>query len=231
MDLKEYKEKFTEEDAPGWMAIDEVVDKLYPGQKPKHWAATPHYSLGGKDPIDGISIYESTVDGEKYFHFVTYGFSNLYYDEEHAGGEFSKFGFELTFRLKAYHLDKDDPSWVFGFLQNIARYVFESGKWFEPFHHMPANGPIRLKCNTKITAMAFALDPELKRIDTPHGEVQFIQIYGITDEEYEQIKGSMDNTEKLLSDHSKTNPLLITDLERGIERGFMQRMLRTLGFG
>lgn len=213
MDLAKYKETYTEEDAPGWLAIDEAVKKLYPEQEPKHWAATPHYMIGGKDPIDGISIYEAQFNGEKYHHFVTYGFSNLYYNEEHAGNEYSKFGFELTFRLKHYYLDKNGPNWVFNFLQNIARYVFNSGKWFEPNHHMSANGPIRLDSDTKITAIVFTLDPELKKIETPHGEVQFLQILGVTEDEYRSIKGSTEATIKLLDKHLTNNPLLITNLD------------------
>ncbi|WP_157959175.1 hypothetical protein [Marinomonas shanghaiensis] len=52
MNLDQYKEKYTADGAPGWLAIDEVVEKLYPHQEPKHWAATPHHAIGGKDPID-----------------------------------------------------------------------------------------------------------------------------------------------------------------------------------
>ena len=212
--LAEYKEKFTEEDAPGWIAIDSSIEKLYPNQKPMHWAPTLHHMVGGEDPIDGVSCFEATANGEKYFHIVTYGFSNLYYDEDHAGKEFSKFGFELTFRLKPYHLDENGPNWVFNLIQNIARYVFKSGKWFEPYHYMPANGPIRLGCDTKITGLAFAIDPELGEIDTPHGSVQFLQMYGITDEEFNELKASGQNAQVLIDKAKEENPLLITDLER-----------------
>lgn len=214
MNLKEYKKKYSTEDAPGWLAIDEAIEKLYSGQDPKHWAATPHYAVGGKDPIDGISFYEAYHKGELYYHFLTYGFSNLYYNEEHVGDDFSKYGFELTFRIKPYHLDKDGPTWVFHLIQNIARYVFNSGKWFEPFHYMPANGQIRLNSDTKLTGIAFLLDPELGEIKTPHGEVQFLQMFGITDEEYNELKSAEIDASHLINEHSKNNPLLITDLGR-----------------
>lgn len=214
MNLEEYKEKYTKDDAPGWLAIDEAIEKLYRDQEPKHWAATPHYAAGGEDPIDGISFYEAHYNGELYYHFVTYGFSNLYYDEEHLGNDFSKFGFELTFRLKPYHLDKDGPTWVFHLIQNIARYVFNSGKWFEPYHYMPANGQIRLNSDTALTGIAFLLDPELGTIDTPHGEVQLLQMFGINDEEYNQLKNAQIDASSLITEHAKSNPLLITNLER-----------------
>lgn len=101
MTAEEYKKQFNEEEAVGWLAIDEVVDKIYAGQEPRHYAPPLHYIAGGTEPLDGISVYESMQQTD-HFHFVSYGFSNLYYDPEHAGEEFSKYGFELTFRLKKY---------------------------------------------------------------------------------------------------------------------------------
>lgn len=214
MKLEDYKNKYTEDDAPGWSAIDEAVKRIYTTQEPKHWVAAPHFSVGGKDPIDGISIYEAYNNEEMYHHFVTYGFSNLYYDEEHVGDDYSRFGFELTFRVKPYYLDKEGPQWVFGLIQNIARYVFESGKWFEPNHYMPANGQIRLESDTELTGIAFTLDPELGEIDTPHGKVQFLQMYGITDEEFKRFKDGKIEVEDYFQKQSSINPFLITDLER-----------------
>ncbi|MCB1049635.1 MAG: suppressor of fused domain protein [Acidobacteria bacterium] len=212
--LADYQNMYTEDDAPGWLAIDSVVEKLYPNQEPVHWAPVLFHMVGGEDPIDGMNCYEAIVDGEKHFHIVTYGFSNLYYDEDQVGKEFSKFGFELTFRIKPYHLDENAPNWVFNLIQNIARYVFKSGKWFEPYQYMQANGPIRLGCDSKITGLAFVIDPELGEIDTPHGSVQFLQMYGITDNELKELKAGSQNVQSLIEKAKKGNPLLITDLER-----------------
>jgi hypothetical protein len=65
------------------------------------------------------------------------------------------------------------------------RHVVSSGNWFEAYHFTPANGPIRLETDTAITALAFVPDPELGTIDTPHGEVAFLQMVGLTDAEYQ----------------------------------------------
>lgn len=169
--------------------------------------------LGGKDPLDGISVYESQKQQDHY-HIVSYGLSELYYDEESVGKEFSKYGFEFTFRLKK--VESDDFNWAMNLMQNLARYVFESGKWFEEFHFIPTNSPIRLDYDTNLTAIAFVLDPELGKIQTPHGEVQFLQMVGITTDEYEQLKQNPKTyeTEKLLDQLKINNPLLITDLDR-----------------
>lgn len=169
--------------------------------------------LGGKDPLDGISVYESQ-NQEDHYHIVSYGLSELYYNEESAGKEFSKYGFEFTFRLKKK--EGDDFNWAMNLMQNLARYVFETGKWFEEFHFIPTNSPIRLDYDTNLTAIAFVLDPELGKIQTPHGEVQFLQMVGITTDEYELLKQNpkLAETEKLLDQLKINNPLLITDLDR-----------------
>ena len=61
--------------APGWDAITEVCDRLYPDQKdPKHYGTLVSWQLGGNDPLQGISVY----DAGSYWHFVTYGLSELY---------------------------------------------------------------------------------------------------------------------------------------------------------
>ncbi len=126
MNTEEYRKQFTEDDAVGWECIDQELEKIYPDQEPLHFAPPLHYVAGGNDPLDGISVYKSEKQ-EKHFHFITYGFSELCYNEKSVGGEFSKFGFELTFRLK---MEKEDDNihWVCNLLQNLARYVFQSGK-------------------------------------------------------------------------------------------------------
>lgn len=213
MTLEEYKKQFTDDDAVGWLEIDKEFERLYPGQEPKHYAPAISYMLGGENPLDGVSVYESKKQTD-HFHFITYGFSELYYDEEKVDGEFSKWGFELTFRLKPFEKDNGNPSWAIALLQNIAKYVFSSGKWFEEYHFMPANGPIRLETDTDITALVFVEDPEIPKKQTPHGEVSFLQIVGITNAEYESILENPGTAEALVNKLKENNPLLITDLNR-----------------
>ncbi|WP_276381722.1 suppressor of fused domain protein [Flavobacterium sp. H4147] len=213
MTLEQYKKEFSEDDAVGWLEIDKEFDHLYPNQEPKHFAPPLPYMLGGEDPLDGISYYESKKQ-EDHYHFITYGFSELYYNEEKVNGEFSKWGFELTFRLKPFDADNGNPTWVISMLQNIAKYVFKSGNWFEEFHYMPANGPIRLETDTDITAIVFVNDPEIEKKQTPHGEVSFLQIVGLTTQEYEDIKANPEIREELVNKLKENNPLLITDLNR-----------------
>lgn len=90
------------------------------------------------------------------------------------------------------------------------------GRWFEENHYIPVNGPIRLNTDTEIVGFAFALDPELGKINTPHGEVSFLQLVGITSSELERLKANSTTSEveKLINELKKENPLLITDLNR-----------------
>ena len=218
MTQKEYKNLFDEDDAVGWLEIDKVVEGIYGDQKPRHYAPPLHYMVGGEDPLDGVSIYDSQKD-IFHRHLVSYGMSELYYNEEAAGGEFSKWGFEFTFRLKPFDEDGDDPTWVVNLMNNLARYVIKSGKWFEEYHVIPANGPIRLNSTDEINivGVAFVSDPELGKNQTPHGEVLFLQMVGLTANEMNRItsaSSAYDEVKKVLDEMKTTNPLMITDLLR-----------------
>ena len=219
MKLKEYKEKFDEEDAVGWDAINAQIGEVYPNQEPRQYGPPVTMMLGGKDPIEATAIFDSEKQGF-HRHFISYGMSELYYNEEAAGGEFSKWGFEFTFRLKPFEEDNadDDPFWVIEVMNNLARYVYESGQWFEEYHFIPANGPIRTETKEPIdiVGLIFVPDPELGKIQTPNGEVSFLQMVGITSKELERLQQNPKTSEvkKLAEELSKNNPLLITDLER-----------------
>lgn len=214
MDKIEYQQKYAKEEAVGWNCIDQRLKQIYAAQVPQHFASAPHYVAGGVNPLDGISIYVSNSQ-ETHHHFVTYGFSELYYNAECLNQEFSKFGFELTFRLKKKG-DDDNINWACGLLQNMAKYVFRTGNWFEEYQVFPANGPINLDYDTQITALAFATDSELGHIQTPHGEVQFLQVIGITTKEHEEFlqDPTFATTEKILKRLKIGNDLFILDLDR-----------------
>jgi hypothetical protein len=214
MELTEYKKLFTGDDAVGWMAIDAQLQKVYGHQKPQYFASVPHFIAGGENPLDGISVYMSN-NQEEHYHFVTYGFSELYYNEECLNQEFSKFGFELTFRLKK-NGDDENFTWVCSLLQNMAKYVFSTGNWFAEHQVFPANGPIYLDYDTQLTALAFLVDPELGVIQTPHGEVQFVQVVGLTTAEHQEFlkNPTFEETEEILNRLKVENALLINDLDR-----------------
>lgn len=216
MELAEYKRLYDGQDdaAPGWDAIQQRLDDIYHGQEPKHWGTVVGYALGGPDPIDGISAYQCLDGGVGHLHFCTFGYSSLYYDEEAVGGEFSGYGTEMTFRLASPLPPAEEPIWVCNLMQNLARYVFKTGKWFAPGHWVPANGPIRGGFATDLVGLAFLADPTLEPIDTPHGRVDFVQAFGIIQSELDALKAKSRTCDDIIAEHRKANPLLVTDLSR-----------------
>ena len=84
------------ENTSGWDAIEKRCHEVYPDQlKPKHYGTIISWALGGNDPLEGISIY----DGGDYWHFVTYGLSELY-EKVSKNKELSGYGMEFTLNLK-----------------------------------------------------------------------------------------------------------------------------------
>lgn len=198
------------EAAPGWLAIDGALAPLYGDQTPLHWGTVISWMLGGRDPLDGISGYRN--DGPPlHWHFVSYGMSELY-GKESKDVDVSGWGFELTFRLAREAADETPPMWPLSLLQNLGRYMFDSGNSFGAGHHLDCNGPIALEAETDLVALLFLPDPQLDPIDTPHGRVQFLQLVGITADELEACRAW--NTESFGGVLKKSNPLLVTDLRR-----------------
>lgn len=216
MDLAEYQRRYGNQEAagPGWDAIDSRLKPIYGTQEPKHWGTILSYQFGGEDPLHGISAYECRDGGRDHLHFCTYGYSVLFYEEEAVGGKESGFGFEMTFRLASPLPPEEQPIWVCSLLQNLARYVFKTGKRFGHLHWIPANGPIRSSSDTAIVGLAFVKDPALPSVDSPHGLVKFIQAFGITQKELDAIQSKTRTCEEILKAHQQTNPLLVTDLCR-----------------
>ena len=105
------------------------------------------------------------------------------------------------------------PVWALNFLQNLGRYVFSTGNRFAAGHKMGLNGPIAQGDPTPITAICFADDPELGDITgSPFGAARFVQIVGITDDEYKLIQEW--STTRLLDMLRRASPLLVSDLRR-----------------
>lgn len=201
-------EEFDESDAVGWDAINEALVPIYGDTEPTHWGAILPWSLGGDDPLQGVSAYRNSSP-IPHLHYITYGMSELY-EKESDDPETSGFGFEFTFRLQGD--PSEIPIWVVNFLNNLARYVFETGNVFGIGHTMPLNSPIHVGSETKIRAVTFVNDPQLEPIETPNGRVEFLQIVGLTDDELVAIEAW--NAERFCELMAKENDLLITDLER-----------------
>lgn len=196
---KDAKEDAEEEDpeTPGWDAITEAFEKLYPGQtNPKHYGTLVKWIFGGNDPLDGISIY----DGGDYWHFVTYGLSEIY-EKETDDPETSGYGMEFTLKLKKAGLMNEEAEirGICGILQTIARMTFNNGEVFLPMEYLYTGQTtgMDVKQESKITGFITVPESKLPGIDTPNGKVLFVEFIGMTDAELLKIKNKECTVEEM----------------------------------
>lgn len=214
MTREEFMEKLKDDSewAPGWEAIDQEFERLYPGQDPRHYATNmaARAMLGGREYLDGYSIYDSP---KGYKHIVTYGMTELYADEKAFGGEWNRWGYEMTIKLKAQ--TPEDCLWAISMLSNLARYTYTQKKFFEPYQYIAGNGEsIHIGTGSAITALVTVSDTEALTQDTVYGKTGFIQLVGITEQEFQSIHGRTDKIRLLLQRMKEENPDLITDMDR-----------------
>ncbi|MFP7200893.1 suppressor of fused domain protein [Lysinibacillus halotolerans] len=214
MKLDEYKRLAAEQEdwAPGWESIDSVFDNLYPNQSPAHYGTLLHSRaiFGGDEYLDGYSIYDST---KGFKHLVTYGMTELYTNEEAFGGEWSRWGYEMTIKLKEQ--TNDECMWAIDMLSNLARYTFTQNRFFEPLQFIAGNGSsLHIGTDSNITALLVVNDTEAEGINTVHGKVEFMQLVGITQRELELLMENRKKADVLIEEMKKDNPFLITDMKR-----------------
>lgn len=170
--------------AYGWDAITAECDRIYPNQpNPKHYGTLIPYRFGGNDPLDGISVY----DAGDYWHFVTYGLSELY-DKESDIEDVSGYGMEFTFKLeKSNDAEEDEKEikCVCGILQSIARITFTQGELFNTYEYLYTGQKEGIDYSRKSNLTGFITVPDDKfnEINTPNGRVVFVEFIGATDAE------------------------------------------------
>lgn len=186
---------------------------MYGDQEPGHYATNmiARAMFGGDQYLDGCSLYTSA---KSYKHLVSFGMSELYGDEEAYGGEFSKWGYEMTMKLA--ETENEACLWAIEVLSNLARYTFQSKSWFEPYDFVVGNGEtIHIGHPSKIIALVIVPDTEISGRDTVHGRLDFLQLVGITENELQAIKGrSREERERFVKAMQQDNPDLITDMAR-----------------
>ena len=153
--------------APGWDAIDAAFAKLYPEAEPVRFESELHdrAALGGEEYLDGFAVYDT---GKGYQHIVTYGLSELYPSIAAFGSEYSKWGYELTLKVRESYAETG--TWALDLLAQLARYTFQTGNYFEPGAYIPGDGgSLHPELNSAITALAIVSDTTAAPIETVHG--------------------------------------------------------------
>jgi len=143
-------------------------------------APTRGVALG--DALDGISAYR----GSDFWHLVTYGLTEVF-SKSSDDPNVSGWGYEFTMRVP--RTEGDPPQWPFGVLLSLAKLTQAGGRVFGQGHRLQTGHPLA-GLPTRLTAVAFTLDPLLGELDTPHGRMQFLLVVGITDDELSRMKAS-----------------------------------------
>ncbi|CCH33244.1 suppressor of fused domain protein [Actinosynnema sp. NPDC047251] len=185
---------------PGWAALDAALAARYPGIEPRHVAFLPPPAFDQVPGLQGCSAFPAAG----HWHYVTHGLSELAEAGPEDDPEWSGWGFELTFRL-ARGTEETAPGWPFDLLQWLARYVSGERKLLAAGDHVDLRAP--LAEGTALTGFALVVDPELGRIDTVNGKVEFLQLVGVTPAELALIVRT--GVDAVLTDRA---PLLVTDL-------------------
>lgn len=215
MTKEEFLRRMQEDEtyAPGWQAIDDAFEALYPGQQPEHFGTllTSRAALGGDEYLDGFSVYSSP---KGYKHLVTYGMTVLYGDEEAFGGEWNGWGYEMTIKLK--EKDTANCMWAIDMLSNLARYTYKTERFFQPNQFIRGNGSsLHVGSDSLITALLLVNDTEAEPQMTVYGKTEFIQLVGITEAELGAVMEDRNNIPVLLRRMKEDgNADLVTDMKR-----------------
>ncbi len=216
MTPEEFRAKAEDKEwAPGWDAIEDAFKAVYGDQEPAHFGTviTSRAMFGGNEFLDGYSAYQSA---KGYSHVVTFGMSELYADESSLGGQYSKWGYEMTVKLA--DTAPQDCIWAMNMMGNLARYTFRSERWFEPGQYVgSAKDPQSVnlgKPESKITSLLITNDTEIPTKQTIYGELAFLQLVGITTHELQTIMQDRSLVPVLLENLKQDYPDLQVDLNR-----------------
>ena len=193
--------------AAGWDAIDAACKHLYGEQVPRHVGYTPGRAFG--TVLQGCSAYRA----EDHWHYVTYGLSNIFDEDEGENDGFSGWGYELTWRVRDLAGGEQPPGWPFTILQRLAKWAAEAPLLLEEGTRLHIPGPVTGfphtdGPDTDLTGILVATDPQLGQISTVNGRVTFLQFVAVDagDVALAKENGSPAVLERLI----RVDPLLVT---------------------
>jgi hypothetical protein len=194
-------------------SIAAALSRVYSDREPDHgWQTVQRWDEGGDDPLDQILVYGH--DGPvPHWHYIGVGLTSDAAD----GDDGRNWTFELTARLARSADELHPPLFMANVLQNLARYVAESGNAFGPGHTIDLHGPLELGSDTPVSHVVFVEDPELGFADrsdpaVDDDAVDFLQVVGLTADEAAAKKSW--NVEGFSGLYADRYPLLVTRLDR-----------------
>ena len=178
-------------------AIENEVKRIHPlWENARYYTPKTVWESGGTEPLEQISIHKE----EDYFHFITYGLTELH-DKESKDQTKSGFGTELTLKLKRgeYKNQSEERKELLNialFLQNFAKYIIQENSIVKPYEDTylvkasssRKNIGIDIAGTSNIVAFITVPDKDLQSLDTPYGRVDFIALIGITKKELQALR-------------------------------------------
>lgn len=202
----------------GMDAIENEVKRIHPSVwSVRYYTPKIPWESGGTEPLEKISIHKE----EDYFHFITYGLTELH-DKESKDQTKSGFGVELTFKLKKreYKDQAEEQKELLNIallLQKFAKYIIQENSIVKPYEdtylvegiHSRKNVGIDIAGTSNIVAFITVPDKDLQSLETPYGRVDFIALIGITKKELQALRNGK-ITEKELYEKIGTDVISYT---------------------
>lgn len=204
-------------EAPGWDAIDRWVGAHFGGQIPHQFTSQTAYELDSPSPLPAITVWRTKAP--EGWLYVTYGLSELF-DKSSDDPSMSGFGFELTLRIPlapGQNGGSTPPIWPLRLLQGLGRHVLTTRSGFDSGHTLELGGSM-VPPNSDgpedcvLTGLICLPDPLLGKIDTAHGSLLFLRLFGATAEEL-AILGELE-LGSLVACVAELSPMAITDARR-----------------
>jgi hypothetical protein len=208
--------------APGWDAIDRWVGGHFGGQTPHQFTSRTAYELETPSPLPALTVWATKSPAG--WLYVSYGLSELF-DKSSSDPNTSGFGFELTMRVPlAVGADSDPnaeprpPTWPLRLLQSIGRHVLSTGTGFDSGHAIDLGAPLVPPDSDgpqdcALTGLICLPDPLLGKIDTVHGSLLFLRLFGVTSDELKTLEAL--ELAHLVGCIAELSPMAITDATRG----------------
>lgn len=217
MTLEEFREKATDKHwTPGWDHIDSCLYAYYGNIEPTQFGYGRPAAIGGSSYLFSTNIYKNTLSTKPYYHLIGFGLSELFANEKAFGGEHSGWGYEFT--IKLYEENQEDCMYIADIFNTLAKYTIVKKVIFRPNTFITLKNSINPnKPDSKITGFIFVNDTEIKSTSTIYGQLDFLQLVGITDNEYNQLNKNPAKVATLISNMKKDNPNLVIDTNRTIE--------------
>lgn len=203
--------------APGWDAIDRWVGGHFGAQVPHQFTSRTAYELETPSPLPAVTVWATSAPAG--WLYVTYGLSELF-DKSSNDPNVSGFGFELSLRLPsatAADADARPPTWPLRLLQSLGRHVLSTGSSFDSGHAIDLGASLVMPNSDgpqdcALTGLICLPDPLLGKIDTVHGSLLFLRLFGVTEDELKIL----DRLElgDLVACMAELSPMALTDPER-----------------